>query len=46
VMTTAKGRPLTLAIYVNLVPLPKDVQTSREGKTIGQICEVIYQQAP
>ena len=46
VMTTAKGRPLTLAIYVNFVPLPKDVQTSREGKTIGQICEVIYQQAP
>jgi D-alanyl-D-alanine carboxypeptidase/D-alanyl-D-alanine-endopeptidase (penicillin-binding protein 4) len=46
VMTTAKGRSLTFAIYVNFVPLPKDVQTTREGKTIGQLCEVIYEHAP
>ncbi len=46
VMTSAKGRALTLAIYVNNVPLPRGVGASREGKTLGQICEIIYQHAP
>ena len=36
-MTTAKGRELTLAIYVNGVPLPKGVASSREGKAIGVV---------
>jgi D-alanyl-D-alanine carboxypeptidase/D-alanyl-D-alanine-endopeptidase (penicillin-binding protein 4) len=45
-MTTAKGRELTLAIYVNGVPLPKGVASSREGKTIGKLCEIIYLNAP
>ena len=45
-MTTAKGRELTLAIYVNGVPLPKGVASSREGKAIGKLCEIIYVNAP
>jgi D-alanyl-D-alanine carboxypeptidase/D-alanyl-D-alanine-endopeptidase (penicillin-binding protein 4) len=46
VMTTAHGRQLTFAIYVNCVPLPKNVRTMREGKVIGHLCEIIYQNAP
>ncbi|HEV3080740.1 MAG TPA: D-alanyl-D-alanine carboxypeptidase/D-alanyl-D-alanine-endopeptidase [Gemmataceae bacterium] len=45
-MTTAKGRSLTLAIYVNGVPLPKNVTPTREGKAIGKLCEIIYLNAP
>ena len=45
-MTTAKGRALTLAIYVNGVPLPRGVTSTREGKVIGKLCEIIYQHAP
>jgi D-alanyl-D-alanine carboxypeptidase/D-alanyl-D-alanine-endopeptidase (penicillin-binding protein 4) len=45
-MTTATGRSLTLAIYVNCVPLPKGVTASREGKVIGRLCEIIYEHAP
>src|SRR5207244_8674438 len=45
-MTTAKGRALTLAIYVNGVPLPKNVTPTREGKTIGKLCEILYLNAP
>jgi D-alanyl-D-alanine carboxypeptidase/D-alanyl-D-alanine-endopeptidase (penicillin-binding protein 4) len=46
VMTTAKGRALTFAIYVNCVPLPKGVRSTREGKTLGRLCKIIYQNAP
>jgi D-alanyl-D-alanine carboxypeptidase/D-alanyl-D-alanine-endopeptidase (penicillin-binding protein 4) len=45
-MTTAKGRPLTLALYVNGVPLPKGVTPAREGKVLGRLCEIIYESAP
>jgi D-alanyl-D-alanine carboxypeptidase/D-alanyl-D-alanine-endopeptidase (penicillin-binding protein 4) len=46
VMTTAKGRSLTLAVFVNRVPLPKKVPPTREGKVIGRLCEIIYRSAP
>jgi serine-type D-Ala-D-Ala carboxypeptidase/endopeptidase (penicillin-binding protein 4) len=46
VMTTAKGRALTIAIYVNCVPLAKGVRSTREGKVIGKLCEIIYEHAP
>jgi D-alanyl-D-alanine carboxypeptidase/D-alanyl-D-alanine-endopeptidase (penicillin-binding protein 4) len=42
-MTTAGGRTLFLALYVNHVPLPRGVQPSREGKALGRICEVLYE---
>jgi D-alanyl-D-alanine carboxypeptidase/D-alanyl-D-alanine-endopeptidase (penicillin-binding protein 4) len=46
VMTTARGRRLMFAMFVNNVPLPRGVTPSREGRVLGQLCEVIYQQAP
>jgi D-alanyl-D-alanine carboxypeptidase/D-alanyl-D-alanine-endopeptidase (penicillin-binding protein 4) len=45
-MTSAGGRPLIVAIFVNKVPLPKGVLPTREGKVIGRLCEVIYQHTP
>ncbi len=46
ILTTASGRSLTVAIYVNCVPLPKKVAPSREGKVIGKLCEIVFQHAP
>jgi D-alanyl-D-alanine carboxypeptidase/D-alanyl-D-alanine-endopeptidase (penicillin-binding protein 4) len=43
IMTTAGGRELTLAMFVNDVPLPKEVTSSREGQVLGKLCEIIYQ---
>jgi D-alanyl-D-alanine carboxypeptidase/D-alanyl-D-alanine-endopeptidase (penicillin-binding protein 4) len=45
-MTTARGRSLTFAMFVNNVPLPAGVTTSREGRTLGRLCEMVYQQSP
>jgi D-alanyl-D-alanine carboxypeptidase/D-alanyl-D-alanine-endopeptidase (penicillin-binding protein 4) len=45
-MTTARGRELTLALYVNSVPLPRGVTAAREGKVLGKLCEILYQYAP
>jgi D-alanyl-D-alanine carboxypeptidase/D-alanyl-D-alanine-endopeptidase (penicillin-binding protein 4) len=43
VMTTANGRKLAFAVFVNDVPLAKGVEPAREGNMIGRICEVFYQ---
>jgi hypothetical protein len=45
-MTTAKGTELSFAMFVNDVPLPKGVQTQREGKVLGRLFEVLYQHGP
>jgi len=45
-MFTAKGRQLTLAIFVNDVPLAPGGDGAREGKVIGRLCEIIYQNSP
>jgi len=45
-MKTAKGTPLTFAMFVNDVHLNKGVETSREGKQLGKLCETIYQFGP
>jgi D-alanyl-D-alanine carboxypeptidase/D-alanyl-D-alanine-endopeptidase (penicillin-binding protein 4) len=45
-MTTASGRSLIVALYVNGVPLPKGVTATREGKVLGELCEIIYQHTP
>jgi serine-type D-Ala-D-Ala carboxypeptidase/endopeptidase (penicillin-binding protein 4) len=45
-MTTAKGRDLTIAFFVNAVPLPPGVTSVREGKMLGQLCELVYSNAP
>ncbi len=46
VMTTATGRGLTLAIFLNDVPLPPDDDPTLEGKVIGHLCEIIFQNCP
>jgi D-alanyl-D-alanine carboxypeptidase/D-alanyl-D-alanine-endopeptidase (penicillin-binding protein 4) len=46
VMTTADGRTLYFAIFVNDVPLPKGTEPTREGKVLGKLCEIIYQSGP
>jgi D-alanyl-D-alanine carboxypeptidase/D-alanyl-D-alanine-endopeptidase (penicillin-binding protein 4) len=45
-LTTAGGRELFVAMFVNDVPLPKGVQTTREGKVLGKLCEIIYLNVP
>ena len=44
-MTTASGRTLVLTIFVNDVTLPRGVTSVREGKRIGHLCEIIYENA-
>jgi D-alanyl-D-alanine carboxypeptidase/D-alanyl-D-alanine-endopeptidase (penicillin-binding protein 4) len=46
VMTSASGKTLFYAIFLNDVPLPEGVQPLREGKQIGRLCEIIYQNTP
>jgi D-alanyl-D-alanine carboxypeptidase/D-alanyl-D-alanine-endopeptidase (penicillin-binding protein 4) len=46
VMTTTKGRELTFAIFVNDVPLSPSGDPLREGKIIGRLCEILYQNSP
>lgn len=45
-LTTANGRELFFAMFVNDVPLPRKVSTNREGKVLGRICEIIHQHGP
>jgi D-alanyl-D-alanine carboxypeptidase/D-alanyl-D-alanine-endopeptidase (penicillin-binding protein 4) len=45
-MTTRQGTPLFFAMFVNNVPLPTGVTVSREGKALGQLCEILYLAGP
>jgi serine-type D-Ala-D-Ala carboxypeptidase/endopeptidase (penicillin-binding protein 4) len=45
-LTTANGRELFFAMFVNDVPLPKNGTTTREGKVLGRLCEIIHQHGP
>jgi D-alanyl-D-alanine carboxypeptidase/D-alanyl-D-alanine-endopeptidase (penicillin-binding protein 4) len=45
VMTTARGKTLIFAVFLNNVPLPVGVTPSREGRALGRICEIIYDSA-
>ncbi|HEX5269512.1 MAG TPA: D-alanyl-D-alanine carboxypeptidase/D-alanyl-D-alanine-endopeptidase [Gemmataceae bacterium] len=45
VMTTDRGRELTFAMFVNDVPLPRGVMSTREGKVLGKLAEIIQQNA-
>jgi D-alanyl-D-alanine carboxypeptidase/D-alanyl-D-alanine-endopeptidase (penicillin-binding protein 4) len=33
-------------MFVNNVPLPSGVGATREGKVLGQLCEVLYNLGP
>jgi D-alanyl-D-alanine carboxypeptidase/D-alanyl-D-alanine-endopeptidase (penicillin-binding protein 4) len=46
VMTTAKGKVLVYALFVNDVLLPRGVTARREGRALGQLAEIIQQHAP
>ncbi|HXG11137.1 MAG TPA: D-alanyl-D-alanine carboxypeptidase/D-alanyl-D-alanine-endopeptidase [Gemmataceae bacterium] len=45
-LTTAGGRELLFAMFVNDVPLPKNASPTREGKVLGRLCEILHQHAP
>ena len=45
-MTTKNGTQLFIAMMVNNVPLPKGVTTSREGKMLGKLCEILHEKGP
>ncbi len=42
-MTPKNGATLYFCIFVNNVPLPEGVGSSREGKQMGKLCEVLYE---
>jgi D-alanyl-D-alanine carboxypeptidase/D-alanyl-D-alanine-endopeptidase (penicillin-binding protein 4) len=42
-MTTKDGRRLIFAMFVNDVPLPQGVGSTREAKVLGELCEILYQ---
>jgi D-alanyl-D-alanine carboxypeptidase/D-alanyl-D-alanine-endopeptidase (penicillin-binding protein 4) len=46
VMTTKAGTELHFAMMMNNVPLPKGVTSSREGKALGRLCELLYEHGP
>ena len=41
-MTTASGRELYFAVFVNNVPLKGDMTAATVGKTLGKVCEAIH----
>ena len=45
-MTTKSGSTLYFALIVNNVPLPKDTGATREGKVLGRLCEILYDNGP
>ncbi len=46
VLTTAGGRELVYCFMVNDVPLPPGVPTSREGKVLGKLAEIVVTHGP
>lgn len=45
-MTTKSGATLYFAMMVNNVPVPKDVGSTREGRVLGRLCEIIHDNGP
>jgi D-alanyl-D-alanine carboxypeptidase/D-alanyl-D-alanine-endopeptidase (penicillin-binding protein 4) len=45
-MTTAGGRTLFFALYVNDVTLPRGVNSTRETRVLGRLCEILYEETP
>lgn len=46
VMATKTGTTLLFAMFVNNVPVPKSVGSGREGKALGRLCEILYENGP
>jgi D-alanyl-D-alanine carboxypeptidase/D-alanyl-D-alanine-endopeptidase (penicillin-binding protein 4) len=45
-MTTRSGATLYFAMMVNNVPVPKDVGSTREGRVLGRLCEIVHDHGP
>jgi D-alanyl-D-alanine carboxypeptidase/D-alanyl-D-alanine-endopeptidase (penicillin-binding protein 4) len=45
-MTTKAGTPLFFCMFVNNVPLTTGMTATTVGKTLGHICEVLYERGP
>jgi D-alanyl-D-alanine carboxypeptidase/D-alanyl-D-alanine-endopeptidase (penicillin-binding protein 4) len=45
-LTTASGKTLAFALFVNDVALSRGMTTQGEGRVLGKLCEVIYQNVP
>jgi D-alanyl-D-alanine carboxypeptidase/D-alanyl-D-alanine-endopeptidase (penicillin-binding protein 4) len=45
-MTTKAGTALHFAMFVNNVPLPAGATSTREGKVLGRLCEILYENGP
>jgi D-alanyl-D-alanine carboxypeptidase/D-alanyl-D-alanine-endopeptidase (penicillin-binding protein 4) len=43
-LTTAKGRRLAFAAFVNGVPLKDDLDTKRLGRDLGTLCEIVHEE--
>lgn len=41
-MTTSHGQRLAFAMFVNNTHIQKASETTREGKTLGRLCEIVY----
>jgi D-alanyl-D-alanine carboxypeptidase/D-alanyl-D-alanine-endopeptidase (penicillin-binding protein 4) len=44
--TTANGRPLVFAVFLNDVPLARGATADREGRALGKLCDILYRYAP
>ena len=45
-LTTARGRTLLFAFYVNDVRLPPGATSAREARVLGQLCTILYRDEP
>jgi D-alanyl-D-alanine carboxypeptidase/D-alanyl-D-alanine-endopeptidase (penicillin-binding protein 4) len=45
-LTTASGRQMVFAVFLNDVPLPRGANADQAGKALGRLCEVLYRHAP
>lgn len=45
-MTTKSGRELIFAMFVNDVPLAPGITPSREGRALGRVCEIVFDDQP
>jgi D-alanyl-D-alanine carboxypeptidase/D-alanyl-D-alanine-endopeptidase (penicillin-binding protein 4) len=43
-MTTSQGRRLAFAMFVNNTHIEKSSETAREGRTLGQLCEIVFEE--
>jgi D-alanyl-D-alanine carboxypeptidase/D-alanyl-D-alanine-endopeptidase (penicillin-binding protein 4) len=41
-LTTAKGRTLAFAMFVNQAHLPRPSDAARDGKVLGKLCEIVH----